>query len=110
MIGPGNVAGLHVVGQGFDRSQELSLFDGKGLDLEDDRRFPLETAERFEQRQGILAARDTDGDTVAGANHIEFVDGLAGLAHQAFFDIGARQEDSPGSPDPAASFHFGMKF
>jgi hypothetical protein len=47
----------------------------------------LEKQQRFEEREGIFAAGDADGYTVAFANHAETADGFADFTQDGFFDV-----------------------
>src|SRR2546425_801246 len=57
IVGPVDTTTFQVIPQWFDGAQELALLHGEGADRKIDRRSLRQQEQRFEQSQGVLAAR-----------------------------------------------------
>ena len=87
IVSPFHAALLQVLAQRLDGPQEFALFHGEGAHREVDGRALGQQQQRFQQRYGVLAARERHGHPVAVANHLEAVDGLSHLAQQCLFQF-----------------------
>ena len=70
-----------------DRREKLALFHGESANAEIDRRALLQQQQRLEQGDGILAARNGDGDAVAVADHLEAMNRFADFPQQGLFEV-----------------------
>jgi hypothetical protein len=86
-IGPCDAALTQIFAKGFDRPQELALLDRERAHGKTYGRALFKEQQRFQQRKGILAAGQRDGDTVAVTDHFESADRLTDFAEQKLFEV-----------------------
>jgi len=87
LIEPVDSTLFQILAERSDGPQELSLLHRKGADREFDRSALLQQAQSLQQRDGILAARQSHGNTITIANHVEAADRFSDLTQECLFEI-----------------------
>lgn len=92
---PRHSEALDVFADGLNGAQEFALFHCESAEGKVDWGAFLQEQEGFEEGNGILAPGDCDRDGIAGADHIEAMDGFADFPQQCFFEIHCYQSSVP---------------
>src|SRR4051794_36862238 len=74
MVRPLHAEALDIFADSLHRREELTLLHRKSADTEIDGRALLQQQQHFEHGHRILAARNSNGNAVAIANHVKAMD------------------------------------
>jgi hypothetical protein len=87
IIFPLDSALTDIVSDGLDRAYELPLFDGERAHGKIHRGTLRQQYQDIQKSDRILAAGNGYRDAITAANHLESMNGFAGLAEQRLFEV-----------------------